>query len=211
MTSWQLDTAHTQVHFSAKHMLVTTVRGTFHAIDGTIEVDDADPSRSHGDFRVQAASIDTNFGARDAHLRSPDFFDAERYPTIRFVSTAIVPRGGDAYDVTGDLTIRDVTRPTTFRVVLEGIVGSGTEPRHAGLSATATIDRTDWGLDWNVALETGGWMVSKQIKLEIAIAVDEVAATVAADVAPAADAPAAVIAEPTATEAPATEGILAGS
>jgi polyisoprenoid-binding protein YceI len=176
MSTWKLDTAHTQVNFSAKHMMVTTVRGTFHDVDGTIELDEHDPTRSRGEFRVKAASIDTNFGARDAHLRSADFFDAETFPSITFVSTSITPTGDDEFDVTGDLTIRDVTRPVMFEVELEGIVTGMSGARHVGLSAKTKLDRDAWGLNWNVALEQGGWLVSKEIKLEIAIAADEVAA-----------------------------------
>ena len=175
MTTWKIDNAHTQINFSAKHMMVTNVRGTFHDIEGTIELDENDPTRSRGEFRVAVASVDTNFGARDTHLRSPDFFDAERFPNITFVSTDIRRTGGNEYKVAGDLTIRDVTKPLTFDVALEGIVPGLSGGRHAGLSATATVDRDDWGLNWNVALEQGGWLVGKTIKLDIAIAADEVA------------------------------------
>ena len=185
MTTWKIDTAHTQINFAAKHMMVTTVRGTFHDVSGTIELDETDPTRSHGEFRVGAASVDTNFGARDTHLRSADFFDAERYPDITFVSTEIAQVGGDRFMVTGELTIRDTTKPLTFDVALEGIVPGMGGARHAGLSATTTIAREDWGLNWNVALEQGGWLVDKEIKLEIAIAADEVAAAEPAVAAPA--------------------------
>jgi polyisoprenoid-binding protein YceI len=175
MTTWKIDTAHTQVNFSAKHMMVTTVRGTFHDVAGTIELDENDPTRSRGEFRVGAASVDTNFGARDTHLRSADFFDAEGYPDITFASTEITQVGDDQFKVTGDLTIRETTKPLTFDVQLDGIVPGMSGARHAGMSATATIAREDWGLNWNVALEQGGWLVGKEIKLEIAIAADEVA------------------------------------
>ncbi len=177
MTTWKLDSAHTQINFSAKHMMVTTVRGTFHDVDGTIELDESDPTRSRGEFRVATASVDTNFAARDAHLRSADFFDAESYPYISFTSTAIRQVRDDAFEVTGDLTIRDVTKPATFTVELEGIVPGMGGGRHAGLSASTKLERDAWGLNWNVALEQGGWLVGKEIKLEIAIAADEVAST----------------------------------
>ena len=183
MTTWKLDSAHTQISFSAKHMMVTTVRGTFHDVEGTVELDETDPTRSHGEFRVRAASVDTNFAARDAHLRSPDFFDIERYPDITFVSTKIRQTGDDEFAVTGDLTIRDMTRPITFKVELDGIVPGMRGGRHAGLSATTKLARDDWGLNWNVALEQGGWLVGKDIKLEIAIAADEVEAEVPAELA----------------------------
>jgi polyisoprenoid-binding protein YceI len=183
MTTWQLDSAHTQVSFSAKHMMVTTVRGTFADVQGTIELDETDPTRSKGEFRVGVASVDTKFGARDAHLRSADFFDAESYPDIRFVSTDVRQTGDDTFDVTGDLTIKDVTRPLTFQVELDGIVPGMSGARHAGLSAKAVLQREDWGLGWNVALEGGGWLVGKDIKLDIAIAADEVPATESAELA----------------------------
>jgi polyisoprenoid-binding protein YceI len=177
MTTWKLDSAHTQISFSAKHMMVTSVRGTFHDVEGTIELDESDPTRSRGEFRVATASVDTNFGARDAHLRSADFFDAEAYPYIAFTSTDIRQVKDDTFEVTGDLTIRDVTKPATFTVELEGIVPGMGGGRHAGLSASAKLERDAWGLNWNVALEQGGWLVGKEIKLEIAIAADEVAVT----------------------------------
>ena len=181
MTTWKLDNAHTQITFSAKHMMVTTVRGTFHDVEGVVELDETDPTRSHGEFRVKAASVDTNFAARDAHLRSPDFFDAERYPDITFVSTEIRQTDDDEFVVTGDLTIRDMTRPISFEVELDGIVPGMRGGRHAGLSAKARIVREDWGLNWNVALEQGGWLVGKEIRLDITIAADEVEAEVPAE------------------------------
>lgn len=181
MTTWKLDAAHTQVNFSAKHMMVTTVRGTFHDVDGEIELDETDPTRSVAAFTVKAASIDTNFGARDTHLRSADFFDAQAFPDITFRSTSVRQTGDDAFEVVGDLTIRDMTRPATFQVALDGIVRGMSGARHAGLSVTARIARDDWGLNWNVPLEGGGWLVGKEIRLEIAVAADEVAVTETAE------------------------------
>jgi polyisoprenoid-binding protein YceI len=153
-------------------MMVTTVRGTFDEVDGTIELDDADPTRSRGRFTVRTASLDTGNAQRDGHLSSPDFFDTERFPTIEFASTRIEPRGTDRYAVTGDLTIRDVTRPATFEVEVLGFYPSIRGGRRLGLSASATIDREAWGLAWNVALEAGGWLVGKEVKLEIELALD---------------------------------------
>ncbi len=181
MTTWTIDNAHTQINFSAKHMMVTTVRGTFHDVAGTIELDETDPTRSRGEFRVGAASVDTNFEARDTHLRSADFFDAEGFPDITFIATQITQVGDDQFRVTGDLTIRATTKPIAFDVRLEGIVPGMSGARHAGLSAATTIVRGDWGLNWNVALEQGGWLVGKEIKLDIAIAADEVTAAEPAD------------------------------
>jgi polyisoprenoid-binding protein YceI len=175
MTTWKIDTAHTQVNFSAKHMMVTTVRGTFHDVQGTLELDETDPTRSRGEFRVAAGSVDTNFGARDTHLRSADFLHAEAHPEISFVSTEVRQVSDDKFKVTGDLTIRDVTKPITFDVQVDGIVKGMSGARHAGLSATTSLLREEWNLNWNVALEQGGWLVGKEIKLDITIAADEVA------------------------------------
>lgn len=175
MTTWNLDPAHTQISFSARHMMVTTVRGAFHEVEGAIVLDEAHPTRSGGRFRVGAASVDTGFAARDAHLRSADFLDAETWPDITFAATRIAATGTDRFDVTGDLTIREVTRPLTFQVDVGGIVPGLGGSRHAGLTATARLDREAWGLGWNVALEQGGWLVGREIRLDITIAADEVA------------------------------------
>ena len=180
MTTWKLDPAHTQVTFSAKHMMVTTVRGQFHDVQGTIELDEADPTRSHGEFTVATASVDTSFGARDTHLRSADFFDAERFPTISFASTRSRRSRRDRYrrDRRSDDQGRDQARDVRRRARRD-------RPGHARRPACrpvgpAKIPRDDWGLNWNVALEQGGWLVGKEIKLEIAIAADEVEAPVPA-------------------------------
>ena len=167
MSTWKIDAAHTDVLFSAKHMMVTTVRGTFATVDGTIELDDDRPERSRGTFTVDAASIDTGQAKRDGHLRSADFFDVERFPTIGFKSTGVEPTGGDTYAVTGDLTIRDVTRPVTFEVEVLGFYTGMSGGRRIGLSARTKLDREAWGLTWNVTLETGGWLVGKKVDLEI--------------------------------------------
>ena len=180
MTSWKIDTAHTQINFSAKHMMVTNVRGTFRDVDGTIELDENDPTRSRGEFRVGAASVDTSFGPATP-TSAPHFFDVERLPNISFVATGVEQVDDDRFNVTGDLTIREVTKPITFDVTLKGIVPGMSGARHAGLSATATIVRADWDLNWNVALEQGGWLVGKEIKLDITIAADEVAVAESAE------------------------------
>ena len=177
MTTWKLDTAHTQVNFSAKHMMVTTVRGTFHDVQGTIELDETDPTRSRGEFRVAAASVDTNFGARDAHLRSADFFDAETYPTITFVSTAISQRGDDRFDGDRrpDHPRRDQAGDLRRRARRHRARHERRAPRRA-VGVDQARSATTGVSNWNVALEQGGWLVGKEIKLEIAIAADEVAA-----------------------------------
>jgi polyisoprenoid-binding protein YceI len=173
MATFAIDPAHTDVLFSAKHLMVTNVRGTFTDVVGTVELDEADPTASRAEITVQAASIDSGFGARDAHLRSDDFFATERYPEITVVSTAITPRGGNDFVVTADVTVKDVTRSVDFDVEFLGFYPGMDGARRAGFSARAKIDRKAWGLDWNVALEAGGWLVGDQIKLDIDLALQE--------------------------------------
>ena len=173
MTTFAIDPAHTDILFSAKHMMVTTVRGTFKEVDGTIDVDEDEPTDSSAEIRVKAASLDTGFGARDNHLRSADFFDVERFPEIVVRSTAIRHRRGNDYKVTADVTIRDVTRSVDFDVEFLGFFPAMDGTRHAGFSAKARVNRKDWGLDWNVALEAGGWLVGDEVKLEVEVAIQE--------------------------------------
>ena len=178
--TYSFDKAHTNVGFQVRHIF-TNVSGKFTDFAGTIQVDRAKPESSTVEFTIQATSIDTSDQRRDQHLRSADFFDAEAFPDITFVSTGITRVRGDQFEVTGDLTIRETTKPVAFDVRLEGIVPGMSGARHVGLSATTSIAREDWGLNWNVALEQGGWLVGKEIKLEITIAADEVAVAEPAD------------------------------
>lgn len=177
-TTWNLDTAHTDVIFAAKHMMVTTVRGKFGNVSGSLQLDPENPTEGNGSFTIAAASLDTGVDQRDGHLRSAEFFDVETYPEITFASTSVTTRGGNDYAVTGDLTIRGTTRPVTLDVEFLGLYTSMGGARRAGFHATTTINREDWGLTWNVGLEAGGWLVGKDIKLEIDLAVEE---SVAAD------------------------------
>jgi polyisoprenoid-binding protein YceI len=172
-TAWAIDAAHTDILFSAKHMMVTTVRGTFHEVDGSVILDEADPTRSSGEVRVTAASLNTGSGPRDGHLRSPDFFDVEQYPSITFRSTGIEHVRGDEYRVTGDLTIRQTTRPATFDATFLGFYTGMSGNRRAGISARTRINRKDWGLGWNVALEAGGWLVGEDVTIEVELAVEQ--------------------------------------
>ena len=173
MATFAIDPAHTDVLFSAKHMMVTTVRGTFTDVSGSIDIDETEPTASKANLTVKAASVDTGFAARDNHLRSDDFFGVETFPDIRVVSTSIRPKGGNDYVVTADVTIRDVTKPVDFDVEFLGFYTGMDGARRAGFSAKAKVDRKAWGLNWNVALETGGWLVGDQIKLEVDIAIQE--------------------------------------
>ena len=173
-TTWKLDPAHTDITFSAKHMVITTVRGTFGDVDGTLEIDDATPTTARGEIRVNTASISTGFGARDTHLRSADFFDVEQYPEILVRFDGVEARDGADYRVTADLTIRDVTRPITFDVQHVGETKNFQGTRHIAFTARTALDRDEWGLNWNMALETGGWLVGKEIKLVVEVVADEV-------------------------------------
>lgn len=175
MTTWKLDTAHTEVNFSAKHMMITTVRGKFGQVEGEVDLDEAEPTRSTGEIRLATASLWTGMDQRDQHLRSADFFDAERYPWIVATVRSIEP-SGDAYRVTADVTIREVTRPVVLDAEFLGVVDGMRGGRHAGFHLRGTIDREAWGLNWNVALEKGGWLVGKTITLDIDVAADQVAA-----------------------------------
>lgn len=172
-STWTIDTAHTQVDFSAKHMMISTVRGHFSGIEGTIELDETDLTGSSVAVTIDASTVDTGMGQRDAHLRSADFFAVETYPRITFRSTK-VEQAGDGYRITGDLTIRDVTRQVVLDAEYLGVVTSMQGGRHAGFSARTKLNREDWGLTWNVGLESGGWLVGKDITLTIDAAADEV-------------------------------------
>jgi polyisoprenoid-binding protein YceI len=169
-TNWTIDSAHTAVEFAVKHMMFTTVRGRFKDVKGTISVDEQNPDRSVVEVEIAAASIDTGNPDRDAHLRSADFLDVENHPTLTFRSKRVegaMKKEGDLFRVIGDLTIRG----TKMEVVLESVYqGTGKDPWEgirAGAGATTKIDRRDWGLRWNQALETGGILVANEVKIEI--------------------------------------------
>ena len=167
--TYTLDMAHSTVGFEARHMVFTRVRGHFSEVEGGFVVAD-DPERSSVDVTIKAASIDSGVADRDAHLRGSDFLDVESYPEIRFRSTAVSFDGPTSGRLEGELTIRDITRPVVLQVEY---LGGGTDPfgrEKAALSASTEIDREDWGLTWNVALETGGVLVSKKIKIDIEVA-----------------------------------------
>jgi polyisoprenoid-binding protein YceI len=165
---WVLDPHHTAVGFSAKHLGVATVRGRFTKVDGEIDLDDAnDPTTARGTVVIDAASLDTGNPGRDQHLRGPDFFDVERYPEIRFEITGITHAANDEYDVAGTLTIRGVTKPVALRYEHSGTATDPYGNFKVGGTLTGTINRSDWGLSWNVPLGNGGLLVSDKIKLEI--------------------------------------------
>ncbi|MBI2245800.1 MAG: YceI family protein [Nocardioides sp.] len=162
---YTIDPTHTRIGFSTRHAMVTTVRGQFSEFNGTAHVDTANPENSRVELVIQTASIDTGVADRDAHLRSADFFDADQNKEITFVSTK-VERGGEDWVITGDLTIKGVTKPVT--VAFEP-TGSARDPfgnLRIGFEGGSAINRKDWGLTWNAALETGGVLVSEKVKLE---------------------------------------------
>jgi polyisoprenoid-binding protein YceI len=170
LTTWKLDPAHTAVEFAVKHMMFTTVRGRFKGVDGTINVDEQNPNASHVEVEIDAASIDTAVGDRDAHLRSADFLDAQTHPRITFRSTRVEGahrKEGDRFKVTGILTIRGTSQEATLECSFEGLGKDPWGGQRAGFNARTEIDRREWGLKWNQALETGGILVGNSVKIEI--------------------------------------------
>jgi len=169
-SKWVVDTTHSGIDFSVKHMMVSKVKGAFHGFTATIEADPTDLTTANIDFTVDVASIDTRNADRDGHLKSGDFFDAEKFPTMTFKATSITKKDEDEYAVTGDMNIHGVTRPETFHVTFEGVAKdpmSGAEK--IGFSAEGKVKRSDYGLTWNAALETGGVLVGDDIKINIEI------------------------------------------
>jgi polyisoprenoid-binding protein YceI len=171
-TTWNIDPTHTLVEFSAKHMMITSVKGRFGEVAGTVVIDEAHPERSSVAVEIRVASIDTRVEQRDAHLRSADFLDVESHPTLTFRSTRVegaAASPGDSFRVVGDLTIRGTTREVTLDAVYEG---RGRDPwggERVSFSATSKIDRRDFGLTYNQVLETGGILVSNDIRLSFEV------------------------------------------
>jgi polyisoprenoid-binding protein YceI len=166
--TFQIDKTHSEATFQVRH-LITKVRGNFADFDGTIEFDEARPEASTVAFTIQAASINTNVADRDAHLRSEDFFAVDKYPTITFRSTAIAPTGKDGFAVTGDLTMRGVTKPVVIPV---SFLGQATDPwgnQKVAFEGEVTLNRKDFGLNWNAALEAGGFLVGDEVKVNLSI------------------------------------------
>lgn len=173
---WYIDPSHTSVSFSVKHMMLSTVRGRLGKVRGRIQLDPAHPQKSDFEIAVEATGITTGDPKRDAHLGSADFFDAERYPEITFKSNAIFPQGDGHYTASGELTIREITRPVSFDVELLGTGVDGQGGQHLGAAATVTIDRTDFGLTWNMPVPNGV-LVGEKVKVEVDLqAIDEASA-----------------------------------
>jgi polyisoprenoid-binding protein YceI len=168
-TIWQIDPAHSTIEFSVKHMMFTTVRGRFTKFTGTISADEQNPNNSTATVEIDAASIDTGTGDRDAHLRSADFLDVQQYPTMTFRSTRVTgahSKAGDRFEMNGELTIRGRAIAVTLQASFEGIGKDPWGKQRAGFSAKTEIDRRQWGLEWNQSLETGGVLVGHAVKIE---------------------------------------------
>ncbi|MEW9051006.1 MAG: YceI family protein [Neobacillus sp.] len=169
ITKWALDPSHSSVDFSVRHMMIANVKGTFHNFTAGIEADPADLTSANIEFSVETASVDTRNKDRDAHLVSADFFDAENHPAMSFRATSIEKTDEGEYNVTGDLSLRGVTKQETFVVTFEG---QGKDPwgnEKVGFSAEGTLNRSDYGLVWNAALETGGVLVGDKVKINLQI------------------------------------------
>jgi polyisoprenoid-binding protein YceI len=162
---WTVDPAHSSAAFEVKHMMISTVRGHFREFDGRLDAAEDDPSHSRVEGSAKAASIDTGDADRDAHLRSPEFFDVGRYPEIRFVSTRIEHQVAGTYRVFGDLTIRDVTREVEFQASVEGVGEDPWGNERVGIRVRGTVNRTDFGLTWNQPLARGGMLVGETVSV----------------------------------------------
>ena len=172
MANWTVDASHTSVGFTVKHMMVSKVKGSFAAVEGTLEGTPEDLTGAKIDFKIDASSINTNSEDRDNHLRSGDFFDTETYPSITFVSTEIVKTGSNEYDLTGDITIKDVTKKITFEAEYEGTGKNPWGVDVAAFEVEGKISRKEFGLTWNQALEAGGVLVGDDIKISIDLQVN---------------------------------------
>ena len=167
-TTWNIDPVHTHAEFKVRHMMITNVKGHFKPVNGVITIDEVDISRSHVEASIEAASINTREPDRDKHLRSAEFLDVEKFPTLTFTSTRVTRTGPEDLEVEGDLTIHGVTRKVTFSV--DGPTAPGKDPwgnTRIGLSASTKINRKDFGLNWNAALETGGILVGDEVTITL--------------------------------------------
>ena len=166
-TSWTIDPAHAEIGFAVRHLMIATVRGRFGAVSGAVAVDEQDPHNSKVDVTVDVRSVDTRQEMRDNHLRSADFFDVEKFPSMHFVSKRIEGNLDREFRVIGDLTIHGVTREVALTATLEGRTKDPWGNERAGFSVSGKINRREFGLNWNQALETGGVMVGDEVKLTI--------------------------------------------
>ena len=167
-TIWNIDPTHSAAEFKVKHMMISNVKGSFSGLSGVLTEHASDTSLSHVEASIPVATVNTGDAQRDGHLKSADFFDAEKFPTLNFISGRVIRKGEAEYSVSGDLTIHGVTKPVTF--VVEGLSAPGKDPWgniRIGLSATTKINRKDYGLNWNAALEAGGILVGDDVNITI--------------------------------------------
>jgi polyisoprenoid-binding protein YceI len=169
MAKWVIDSAHSNADFSVRHMMVSTVRGTFDRLGGEIDFDPANPSAGSVVAHIETASVNTGVADRDNHLRSGDFFESEKFPHMTFTSTQVEVTGEKQGKIIGELTIRDVTKPVVLDVEYFGQIASPFGDQRVGFSASTSINREDFGLTWNQALEAGGLLVSKDVKIMLEI------------------------------------------
>ena len=167
--TWTLDPAHTRIGFVARHAMVTKVRGSFNEFEGTAVLDGANPANSHAEVTIKAASIDTRNAQRDEHLRSNDFLAMQEHPEITFISTGVRQVDETTFELTGDLTIRGVTKSVTIPFTFEGAATDPFGNLRAGFEGSVAINRKDWGVNWNAALEGGGVLVSDKVTLEFEV------------------------------------------
>jgi polyisoprenoid-binding protein YceI len=163
-TKWAIDPSHSEIQFKVKHLMISTVTGSFKEFGAEVELEGDDLSNAQVSFWANTASVDTNSADRDKHLRSADFFDSEKFPKLSFKSTAI-SGSGENWKVTGDLTIKDVTKPVTLNVEWNGVAKDPWGNTKAGLNLSGKIDRKEFGLTWNAALEAGGVLVSDEVRI----------------------------------------------
>jgi len=167
--AWEVDLAHSSLEFAVRHMLVSTVKGTFLAFSVDAEIDDEDVAKSRATVKVNVASLDTREPRRDAHLRSADFFDTERFPTLTYTVKSIDKVSSDRYRITGDLTIKEITREVPLDAEISGPVADPFGALRLGISAEGRVNRHDYGLDWNLATEAGGLLVGDDVKISVEI------------------------------------------
>ena len=164
-TKWAIDPSHSKVAFKVKHLMISNVLGNFKEFEGQVSSNENDFSSAVINFSLNAASIDTEIADRDAHLKSADFFDAEKYPKITFAGTGMKDLGDEMYELTGELTIKEVTKSVTLSVEFGGIMSDPWGNVKAGFSINGKINRKDFGLNWNAALEAGGVLVGEEVKI----------------------------------------------
>lgn len=167
--AWTIDSSHSAIHFSVRHMMISTVRGEFRNFSGTVNFNQDNPIQSTVEVEVDTASVNTRDEKRDGHLQSADFFDVENYPVATFKSTRAEQTSDTTGKLYGDLTIRDITKPIVLDVEFNGLAKSPWGTTSAGFSATTKLNRKEWGLNWNAALETGGVLVGDDIKVEVEV------------------------------------------